>query len=156
MRGRSGGAQAFYDKLSDAIARRCGLSFCGNEGGVMQYHEFIKRVQYHSGFSDSESVEATRVFMETLAARLTFAELRKAESQLPPEIVDMATPNVGKFEKFHGEEFLERIATKQNISTAHAKKQMYSVWETLKEALDEGQIEHLRAQLPNDMVEMLH
>lgn len=122
----------------------------------MQYHEFIKRVQHHSGFNDSESVEATRVFMETLSSRLTYAELKKFESQLPPEIADMATPGVGKFEKFHGEEFLERIATRQNISEAHAKKQMYSVWETLKEAVDEGQISHLRAQLPNDMVELLH
>lgn len=122
----------------------------------MQYHDFIKRVQFHSGFSDRESVEATQVFMETLSKRLTYAELRKLESQLPPEIADMATPNVGKFDKFHGAEFLERIATKQNITTGHAKKQMYSVWETLKEAVDEGQLEHLRAQLPNDMVKMLH
>lgn len=125
-------------------------------GGEMQYHEFIKRVQDHSGFNDSESVEATRVFMETLSSRLTYAELRKVESQLPAEIADMATPNVGKFDKLSGEEFLERIANQQDISPAHAKKQMYAVWETLKEALDQGQLSHLRAQLPNDMVKMLH
>jgi len=122
----------------------------------MQYREFLKRVAHHSGFSDSESLEATQVFMETLATRLNYAELKNFVSQLPVEVADMATPGVGKMEKFHGDEFLERIADKQNITTAHAKKQMYSVWQTLKEAVDEGQIQHLRAQLPNDMVELLH
>lgn len=122
----------------------------------MQYREFLKRVADHSGFSDSESLEATQVFMETLASRLNYAEIRNFVSQLPHEVADMATPGVGKLEKFHGDEFLERIAERQHITTAHAKKQMYSVWQTLKEAVDEGQINHLRSQLPNDMVELLH
>ncbi len=122
----------------------------------MRYREFIKRVQHHSGFSDSESVQATEVFMETLGARLSDEELRKLCSQLPAEIAEMAEPSVGKLEKFHGNEFLERIAGQQDIEMDHAKKQFYSVWETLKEAVSEGQISHLKSQLPTDLVRMMY
>jgi uncharacterized protein (DUF2267 family) len=122
----------------------------------MQYHEFIKRVQHHSGFNDSESVQATETFMETLAARLPDAELRKLCSQLPNEVAAMATPSVGKLEKLSGSEFLERIAVQQDISEPHAKKQFYSVWQTLKEAVSKGQINHVKSQLPRDLAAMLH
>ena len=122
----------------------------------MQYRQFLKRVQDFSGFSDSEALEATRVFLETLGARLTYGEFKNFCAQLPQEIAVLAVPSTAKLEKLHGTEFLERIAERQHITTPHAKKQMYAVWETLKEAVDEGQMRHVKAQLPEDLVSLLH
>jgi uncharacterized protein (DUF2267 family) len=93
----------------------------------MQYRNFIKQVQLNSGFSDSEAEQATEVFMETLASRLTEGELKDLRAQLPPEIAaKAASPAGGGLDKLRGDEFLEKIAMRQNIDTAHAKKQMRS------------------------------
>ncbi|MBW3538170.1 DUF2267 domain-containing protein [Candidatus Parcubacteria bacterium] len=122
----------------------------------MQYREFIKKVQANSGFSDSECEQATQVFMETLSSRLTSQELKDLCSQLPQEMVDMCEPAAGEMVKMSGEEFLERIAQRQNIDSARAKKQMHAVWLTLKEAVSEGEIRDIQSQLPEDLREMLH
>jgi uncharacterized protein (DUF2267 family) len=123
----------------------------------MQYRNFIKQVQLNSGFSDSEAEQATEVFMETLASRLTEGELKDLRAQLPPEIAaKAASPAGGGLDKLRGDEFLEKIAMRQNIDTAHAKKQMHAVWDALKQAVSEGEIDHVRSQLPDDLQEELH
>jgi uncharacterized protein (DUF2267 family) len=122
----------------------------------MKYREFIKRVQYNSGFSDSEAEHATQVFMETLVARLSDDEIKDLCSQLPAEIAVMAEGGSEGVEKFSGSEFLERIAAEQNIDPVHARKQMVAVWETLKEAVSAGEINLLKAQMPNDLAGMLY
>lgn len=113
----------------------------------MNYREMIKKVQHYSGFSDSESKDALDCTVETLAVHLTEGERKDFASQLPQELKDRAlsvyaTSNTAK------EDILEQVARLQNISIDHAKKQLLSSWHVLRDAISDGEIQDIRAQLP--------
>jgi uncharacterized protein (DUF2267 family) len=122
----------------------------------MGFRELIKKVQLASGFSDSESQEALELMVESLAERLNEGERKDFASQLPTELKAIALSadplEAGLYDKNILSEFMER----ENIEEDHAKKQILSAWKALKEALSEGEINDIRAQLPNATVAFLH
>jgi uncharacterized protein (DUF2267 family) len=121
----------------------------------MNYRHMIKTVQDYSGFNDSESEDALRLIVETIAGRLTEGERGDFASQLPRELADLALA-AENAEIDSPEDLYEQMADLQDISRDHAKKQVHAVWETLKESLSRGEIDHIRAQLPGQLVAELH
>lgn len=121
----------------------------------MQYRELIKQVQHYSGFSDSESETALRLFVEKLSARLTEEEREDFASQLPSDLQDIALSVEGT-EKWSGSEFIKQFCEEEDIEEGRAKKQIHAVWEAIKDAISPGEVEDIRAQLPNDLVTELH
>lgn len=120
----------------------------------MQYREIVKTVQAHSGFSDQESERALRLVVESLAAQLTDDEREDFASQLPAQLQELALQAVpGRVEP---EELCEELSELEEIEESHAKKQIFAVWEALKEALSDGQIHHIRNQLSNRWLAWLH
>lgn len=121
----------------------------------MKFRQLIKRVQHLSGFSDAESKDAIEHMVESLAVHLTEGERKDFASQLPAELKDIAL-SVRATKKNSRQDFVEQFVENQNISRDRAKKQIHSAWEVLKEAISAGQINHIRAQLPNEQVAFLH
>lgn len=121
----------------------------------MGYRELIKRVQSYSGFSDSESKDALDCMVESLAIHLTEGERKDFASQLPQELQDMAL-SVQPTEETAHQDMLQQFMENQHVEEPRAKKQMFAAWKALKDALSGGEIEHIRAQLPNTTVAMLH
>lgn len=121
----------------------------------MGFRELIKTVQIKSGFSDKESKEALELMVESLAVHLTEGERKDFASQLPHELKDMAL-SVYATKQNSREGIIEQFMRTQGIEEDHAKKQIHSAWDALKEALTRGQINHIRAQLPDSMVNFLH
>ena len=121
----------------------------------MKYRDLIKKVQDYSGFSDSESEEALELVVETLASRLNEGEREDLASQLPEELEDVALAPTAT-QKFSAEDMFEELSELQNIDESRAKKQVMAVWRALKEALSPGEIEDIRAQLPNDLADALY
>ena len=121
----------------------------------MGYRELIKKVQGYSGFSDSESKDALDCMVETLAVHLNDGERKDFASQLPQELQDMALA-VQPTQENSRQDMLEQFMTNQHIDEPRAKKQMFAAWKALKETLSGGEIDHIRAQLPNAAALMLN
>lgn len=124
-------------------------------GGRMQYRQLVKRVQDYSGFSDSESETALRLFVRKLAARLTEGERKDFASQLPSDLQDMALTTETSDVKTQ-EDFIRQFCEEENIEEGRAKKQVMAAWKAIKDALTPGQIKHIKTQLPDDLAESLY
>jgi uncharacterized protein (DUF2267 family) len=122
----------------------------------MGFRELIKKVQLASGFSDSESQEALELMVESLAERLNEGERKDFASQLPTELKAIALSADPLEAELYDKNILSEFMERENIEEDHAKKQILSAWKALKEALSEGEINDIRAQLPNATVAFLH
>lgn len=120
----------------------------------MGTRELVKKVQLESGFSDQESQSALEQMVASLARRLTFGERKDFASQLPPELQDIAFTAIPLTDRSQG--ILEEFMESQRVDEARAKKQIFSAWRVLKDAISRGEIADIRAQLPNATVEFLH
>src|SRR5581483_61564 len=121
----------------------------------MGFRELIKKVQTYSGFSDAESKDALECMVENLAVRLNEGERKDFASQLPLELKAIALA-VQPTEENTDRDIVGQFMKLQNIEKPRAKKQMLSAWRALKEAVSPGEIDDIRAQLPNSIVEILH
>lgn len=121
----------------------------------MGFREMVKKVQLYSGFSDSESQDALEMMVESLAVHLTEGERKDFASQLPQELKDLALSVYATPRNSH-QDIVEQFMEIEGIDEPRAKKQVYSAWNTLKDALSEGEIKHIRSQLPNKTVAFLH
>jgi uncharacterized protein (DUF2267 family) len=121
----------------------------------MKYRELIKKVQDYSGFSDSESKDALEMMVESLAVHLTEGERKDFASQLPQELQDLALSVYATRENSR-EDLVEQFMQIEHIDEGRAKKQVFAAWRALKDAITPGEIEHIRAQLPNNTVAFLH
>jgi uncharacterized protein (DUF2267 family) len=117
----------------------------------MTYRQLIKKVQGYSGFSDSESKDALEMMVESLAVHLTEGERKDFASQLPPELQDMAL-SVYATDENSKEDIIEQFMEVEHISESRAKKQIFSAWKAIKDAISPGEIKHIKAQLPNSIV----
>jgi uncharacterized protein (DUF2267 family) len=121
----------------------------------MTYRELIKRVQQYSGFSDSESQDALVLFVKNLAARLTPGERKDFASQLPAELKEVAMTHETSRVKT-ADSFIQQFCLQEDIDESHAKKQVMSAWRAIKDAISEGEIKDIKAQLPTDLAAQLY
>ncbi len=121
----------------------------------MRYSELIKKVQLYSGFSDAESQDALDCMVESLAIHLDEGERKDFASQLPQELQNMALSVLPTAETSR-QDMVEQFMEVEGIPEARAKKQMLSAWRALKDGISEGEINDIRAQLPQKTVAMLH
>ncbi|HEY4160771.1 MAG TPA: DUF2267 domain-containing protein [Candidatus Saccharimonadales bacterium] len=121
----------------------------------MKYRELIKKVQLYSGFSDTESQDALDSLVESLAIHLNEGERKDFASQLPQELQDRALAVLPTKETSR-QDMLEQIMEVERIPEPRAKKQMLAAWRALKDAISEGEIDDIRAQLPRKTVALLH
>jgi len=95
------------------------------------------------------------MMVESLAVHLTEGERQDFASQLPSELQDIALA-VNATEENSRQDIVEQFMQEENIDESRAKKQIHAAWKALKEAISPGEINHIRAQLPNNMVAFLH
>jgi uncharacterized protein (DUF2267 family) len=121
----------------------------------MGFRELIKKVQDYSGFSDNESEDALELMVESVAVRLEEGERKDFASQLPQELQNIAL-SVLPTEENSTMGIVEQFMDVEDIEEGRAKKQIFAAWRALKDALTPGEVEHIKAQLPNSMVAYLH
>lgn len=121
----------------------------------MGYRELIKKVQHDSGFSDAESEQALDMMVESLAERLTDDELKDFASQLPSELQEVAMSTAMESREQRHTDLIQEFMDKEMIDEAHAKKQVLSAWAALKSFISEGQISHIKAQMPKETASLL-
>lgn len=121
----------------------------------MTYRELIKKVQHYSGFSDSESETALRLFVRNLAARLTSDERKDFASQLPLGLKEEALTDKTSNVKTSSD-FIMQFCIEEDIDESRAKKQVMSAWRAIKDTVSKGEIEDIKAQLPRDLAAQLY
>jgi uncharacterized protein (DUF2267 family) len=126
-----------------------------NLGGFMKYNQFIAHVEEHSGLGYEQAEEATHAFFEMLGARLTTDESKHLASQLPNELAETVKTASTDQSQVDAGEFFERIGNHQNAGRSIAYDHAQAVWDTLKQAVSKGQINHIREQLPTDIQSLL-
>ena len=119
----------------------------------MKSDEFIAKVQRRADLgSQEEAMWAIRATLETLAERLAGGEVKDLASQLPPEIgVFLLEPDAGMGEPFGLEEFFSLVSERAGVGLQDASLRARVVIAVLCEAVSMGEIENVRAQLPEDI-----
>jgi uncharacterized protein (DUF2267 family) len=122
----------------------------------MKYDEFISQVQRRADLASREEAErATRATMETLGERLAGGEAKDLAAQLPPEIAQyLEQAYTGIREKFSLDEFFWRVSQREGVNLTESTFHARVVVALLSEAVTMGEIEDVRAQLPEDFARL--
>lgn len=114
----------------------------------MDYDEFVGQVQHRARLgSQGETVRAIRATLETLAERLAGGEADHLAAQLPAEL-GRYLQQVEGGQRFSLDEFFVRVSDKEGVDLPLAIYHARAVIELLGEAVSQGEMDHVRAQLP--------
>src|SRR5256885_4457893 len=118
----------------------------------MKHDEFIGRVQHYARLASRGDAErATRATLETLGERLAGGEPKDLAAQLPPEIAQyLEQAYTGIQEKFSLDEFFWRVSQREGVDLTESTYHARIVIALLSEVVTMGEIEDIRAQLPED------
>jgi uncharacterized protein (DUF2267 family) len=124
----------------------------------MKAEEFTKQVMQRTGLHTRvEEENAIRATLETLSEHLTPGEAENFASQLPPDVaLYLKQPSSGDMERFSLDEFFLRVSEREGVELLEAINHARVVAAVLAEAVTVGQLEHLRAQLPNDIAQLFN
>ena len=116
----------------------------------MQVQEFIRQVQQRGQFAgEDEAVQAIAATLDTLCERLTVDEGNDLRAQLPRGIVRLLRPVQPERQGNWGlDEFLRRVGSRTGAGVDAAQAQAQAVLATVREAVSEGEIKDVLAQLP--------
>jgi uncharacterized protein (DUF2267 family) len=116
----------------------------------MKGEQFIAEVRNLAELESNENAEkAIRVTLQTLKERLAGNEPSNLAAQLPPEVAGFVEGEGGG-EPFSVEEFYERVAQREGVSTDEAIRHVRAVATVLQAAVTRGELEDVRSQLSND------
>jgi uncharacterized protein (DUF2267 family) len=117
----------------------------------MKSDEFLKRVKERTGLKNKATTRATEATLQTLAEHLAGREAEHVAAQLPRRIAGlMAKDDPEQAEGFSFEEFVGRVAAREEVSRSEAIDHARAVMMTLYEAASEGELKDMRAQLPEE------
>lgn len=115
----------------------------------MKYDEFVGEVQSRARLpSRGDTVRAIQATLETLAERINPGEADDLAAQLPPELGTFLR-QVETSERFSVDDFFLRVAAKETADLPDAAHHARAVMAVLQEAVTTGEMEDVRAQLPD-------
>ena len=119
----------------------------------MQFQEFMGQVQNKARLpSQGETARAISATLETLGERLTEDEAQNLAAQLPAGIGDYLRLPRTNSDRFSLDEFFQRVADQEGagVDMPQAVHHARSVCAVLQDAASRGEIDNVRAQLPNE------
>ncbi len=114
----------------------------------MKYHEMLSYVSTTTGADKAIAEKITRAFLETLGQRLPNDEARHLAAQLPEELKDTLHPTAPDIKKLSADQFLTRFARLADLSNEQASDMATAVWQALEQSVSAGELEDVRATLP--------
>lgn len=117
----------------------------------MNYSEFIGHVQNRGRMaSEGEALTATRATLEVLGQRLAGGEPSNLGAQLPEEIARFLMVEGGAGERFDLDEFFRRVSEREGVDLPVSVHHARAVIAVLQDAVSRGEIDDVRAQLPEE------
>lgn len=118
----------------------------------MKTTDFVARVRERGQIDSSEAaLQASRATLSILSERLKGGEPQHLAAQLPPGIARfLHTKNAGRGMRLSADEFVRRVGELEGVDPDTARAHARSVIEVLYEAVSEGEMDDVVAQLPAD------
>jgi uncharacterized protein (DUF2267 family) len=113
--------------------------------------EFFRRVADRAGMPLMEAPRATDAVLETLAERIAGGEVADLMEQLPVELhpaLRRGAARTQKAQKMSVDDFVSRVAEREEVLPEYARAHVRAVFETLREAVDHREFLDVTAQLP--------
>jgi uncharacterized protein (DUF2267 family) len=120
----------------------------------MDYQEFMTTVEQVAGISGEEAEQVSCPTLRTLARRITIGEAADLRELLPDALRPCMEPG-GPAEKFHVDEFIQRIAEEVGVAPEAAEGQARGVLAALWRAVGPDEFDDLRSELPKDFSPLL-
>jgi uncharacterized protein (DUF2267 family) len=98
-----------------------------------------------------EAPRATDAVLETLAERIAGGEVADLMEQLPVELhpaLRRGAARTQKAQKMSVDDFVSRVAEREEVLPEYARAHVRAVFETLREAVDHREFLDVTAQLP--------
>ena len=115
----------------------------------MDHDEFLTIVEQAARAGGDAAERATRATLQTLGERLDRGEARDLAGQLPPELSPwIATMTAA--EGFDIDEFLRRVADREEVDVATAERHARAVFAALGRAVSPRELADMEAELPRD------
>jgi uncharacterized protein (DUF2267 family) len=112
-------------------------------------------VQQAAGVSREHAEHATRATLQTLGERITRGEAEDIAAFLPRELRDDLTSVPEPAEGFSLDEFVRRVADREDVDEATARRDVQAVFAALAIAVTPGELRDLTAQLSRDFDSLL-
>lgn len=118
----------------------------------MQYDEFIENVRQRAALdSQDEARRITEATLATLGDRLGGGEAGLLASQLPRKLGDILHAHVSPTaDRFGVEDFFQRVSDAAELDRARSEAGARTVLHVLEDAVSQGEIDDVRAQLPQE------
>jgi uncharacterized protein (DUF2267 family) len=116
--------------------------------------DFIAVVQEAAGLDRTQAERATHAVLETLAERLSEGEARDLAEALPPELAPWLGTDTGA-EPFDAEEFLRRVANREDLERKQAERHTRAVLLALSRTVSPDEFDDMVAELPKSFAPLL-
>jgi uncharacterized protein (DUF2267 family) len=126
---------------------------------ALPYEEFMDRVEGRAGLGRTAAERAVDAVLETLAERIAAGEVEDLAQALPEELREPLMRGMnsgrGKAQRMSLDEFVGRIADREQAAWEDALEHARAVFATLREAVPEKEWSDVMAQLPRAYSEAL-
>jgi uncharacterized protein (DUF2267 family) len=120
----------------------------------MRYEEFIRSVAERGHLELPTAERAAEATLRVLAERLRRKEAHDLASQLPRELQPPLQDDALEREIFPAEEFVRRVAEREEIPLTDAQVHAQAVLMTICKAVSRGELEDVLAQLSADYLDL--
>jgi uncharacterized protein (DUF2267 family) len=145
-----------YEPFIGDLARQFRES---TEREVTSFTEFVERVKRGADLDFVEAERATETVLETLGQRLPAIEVADLQGALPKQLAEPlrrgAARSGGQASKFSLDEFVDRVARREDVAFADALRHTRAVFATLAEALPAKELLDVLHDLPRGYRETL-
>jgi uncharacterized protein (DUF2267 family) len=120
----------------------------------MDYDTFVARVEERGRTGRAGAERAADATLRVLAERISPKEVHDLAAQLPAPLQRSLLEARAGREVFPADEFVRRVAERLELSPSEARLQAHAVLATLREAVSEGELEDVVAQLSPDYLDL--
>jgi uncharacterized protein (DUF2267 family) len=120
----------------------------------MDYEDFISAVEKLLGSDRDQAQRAVEATLRTLADRLSTEQARQLVDLLPPEL-GPAISHFGKPERLDVDAFVQRVAERENVDAATARRHAGLVLAVFARAVGPDEFDRIAATLPRDFTPLL-
>lgn len=116
----------------------------------MRIGTFLEIIEQTAGITREEAERAARATLRTLAERITLGEAEDIAAFLPKELRGVMTSVPEPAESFGLDEFLRRVAEREDVDRDTAYAHVRAVFSALAQAVAPGELADMAAQLSKD------
>ncbi len=121
----------------------------------MRIGTFLEIIEQAAGITREEAEGAARATLQTLAERITLGEAEDIAGFLPKELRGVMTSVPEPAESFGLDEFVRRVAEREQVDRDTAYAHVRAVFEALAQAVAPGELSDMAAQLSKDYKPLL-